>query len=80
MSDRKISKVIVMVLTVLFLLFCANLILGLGFSLIGMVFSLFGKLLGLLFSKEVIVLGGIVTAIYLLSHNKRPSYRDNRPY
>lgn len=80
MSERKFSKLIVMVVTVLFLLLCANFILGIGFSLIGMVFTLAFKVLGLLFSKEVLVLGGLGTIIYLLTRKSKSHYRDNYPY
>ncbi len=80
MSDRKFSKTIVMVIVVLFLLLCANFILGIGFSLIGMVFTLAFKVIGLLFSKEVLVLGGICTVVYLLTRKTKARYRDNYPY
>ncbi len=80
MSERNFSKIIVTVLVVMFLLFCANFILGLGFSLIGMVFTLAFKVIGLLFSKEALVLGGICAVIYLVTRKPKARYRDNYPY
>jgi len=72
MRDRKLSNVVVTVLTILFLLFCANLILGLGLTIIGMFMALIGGLVKFLFTKEVIILAFIGLVIYGFTRKRTP--------
>lgn len=78
MRESKLSNIVVGALAILFLLFCANLILGLGLGILGLVMSIIGSLLKLLLSKEVLTLGAICLVVYLCTRPKRDRYSD--PY
>lgn len=72
MQSSKLSNAVVTALVILFLLFCANLVLGLGLTLVGLFFGLVGGILKLLFTKEVFMLAGIGLVIYLYNRDRKP--------
>ena len=73
MRESQLSKVVVTVVAVLFVLFCANILLGLGLGILGLFFGLVGGLLHLIFSKEVITLAAIGLVVYLCTRRRSRS-------
>jgi uncharacterized membrane protein len=71
MRTSKIADTLVTILFVIFLLWVAKLVLGVGFGVLGLLFGIVGGLLKLIFSKNVIMLAGIGLIVYLIMNRKK---------
>lgn len=83
MRHHNHSKFLNAAITIAFIVFCIwafSAIVGIGLGLIGVAFGLVGTILGFLFSTEGIILSGIIVTAYLVTRDKKPSYRSDYYY